>query len=115
MRNRDGTERMLLDVTVLDPGGLTTLDGWTPSREGDRPAYLLSTGGDEESRLYVMDITSGETLEGPMAGEQQFHPPVWRHRVGTTLYLFTTHGAPRWRSRCWWTSWPSSRRPPDQT
>jgi prolyl oligopeptidase PreP (S9A serine peptidase family) len=74
VRNSDGTERMLLDVTALDPGGLTTLDGWTPSREGDRLAYPLSTGGDEESRLYVMDVTSGQTLEGPMAGEQLLHP-----------------------------------------
>jgi prolyl oligopeptidase PreP (S9A serine peptidase family) len=114
VRNSDGTERMLLDVTALDPGGLTTLDGWTPSREGHRLAYLLSTGGDEESRLYVMDVTSGELLEGPIerakyasiawlpggdeffsvrrlppeqvpAGEEQFHRRVWRHRVAPTL------------------------------
>jgi prolyl oligopeptidase len=105
-------ERVLLDVTELDPSGLTTLDSWSPSWEGDRLAYQVSTGGDEESALYVLDVRTGERLEGPIdrcryssiawlpggaeyfyvrrlppdsvpAGEQQFHRRVWRHAVGT--------------------------------
>lgn len=112
VREPDGTERVLLDVTELDPSGLTTLDSWTPSPEGDRLAYQLSVGGDEESRLYVLDVGTGDRVEGPISrcryspiawlpggreyfyvrrlpaeevpdGEELFHRRVWRHRVGT--------------------------------
>jgi prolyl oligopeptidase len=107
----DGTVRVLVDPMALDPAGTTTLDAWSPSVEGDRLAYQLSTGGDEESRLYVLDVATGEVLDGPVdrcryspvawlpggeelfyvrrlapdqvpAGEEQFHRRVWRHRVG---------------------------------
>jgi prolyl oligopeptidase len=107
----DGSVRVLVDPMVLDPAGTTTLDAWSPSREGDRLAYQLSTGGDEESRLYVLDVATGEVVDGPIdrcryspvawlpggeelfyvrrlapdqvpAGEGQFHRRVWRHRVG---------------------------------
>ena len=107
----DGSERVLLDPAVLDPSGLTTLDAWTPSREGDRLAYQVSVGGDEESLLHVLDVATGALLDGPVdrcryssvawlpggeelyyvrrlppeqvpAGEEQFHRRVLRHRVG---------------------------------
>jgi prolyl oligopeptidase len=107
----DGTERVLVDPGALDPGGTTTLDAAVPSHEGDLLAYQLSTGGDEESRLYVLDVATGERVDGPIdrcryspvawlpggdelyyvrrlppdavpAGEEQFHRRVWRHRVG---------------------------------
>ncbi|HET6393035.1 MAG TPA: prolyl oligopeptidase family serine peptidase [Blastococcus sp.] len=112
VREADGTLRVLVDPTALDPAGTTTLDAWSPSWEGDRLAYQLSTGGDEESKLYVLDVATGEVLDGPIdrcryspvawlpggdelfyvrrlapdqvpAGEEQFHRRVWRHRVGT--------------------------------
>src|SRR5688500_18915854 len=111
VREADGTERVLLDPMALDPEGTTTLDAWSPSWEGDRLAYQVSTGGDEESRLHVLDVTTGEAIDGPVdrcryspvawlpggeelfyvrrlapedvpAGEEQFHRRVWRHRVG---------------------------------
>ncbi|MGY1617047.1 prolyl oligopeptidase family protein [Geodermatophilus sp. SYSU D00691] len=111
VREPDGTQRVLVDPMALDPAGTTTLDAWSPSWEGDRLAYQLSTGGDEESRLYVLDVATGELLDGPVdrcryspvawlpggeelfyvrrlapdqvpAGEEQFHRRVWRHRVG---------------------------------
>ena len=111
VREPDGTQRVLVDPMALDPAGTTTLDAWSPSWEGDRLAYQLSTGGDEESRLYVLDVTTGEVVDGPIdrcryspvawlpggdelfyvrrlapdavpAGEEQFHRRVWRHRVG---------------------------------
>jgi prolyl oligopeptidase len=116
LRDRDGSERMLLDVAAIDPSGRTTLDTWSPSREGDRLAYQISVGGDEESLLHVLDIDSGELLDGPIdrcryssigwlpggeeffyvrrlatdqvpAGEELFHRRVWRHRVGTDADL----------------------------
>jgi prolyl oligopeptidase len=111
VREADGTERVLVDPTELDPTGTTTLDAAVPSIEGDRLAYQLSTGGDEESRLFVLDVATGERLDGAIdrcryspigwlpggrelyyvrrlapdavpAGEEQFHRRVWRHRVG---------------------------------
>ncbi|MGY1716598.1 prolyl oligopeptidase family protein [Geodermatophilus sp. SYSU D01106] len=111
VREADGTVRVLVDPVAVDPSGTTTLDAWSPSWEGDRLAYQLSTGGDEESRLYVLDVATGEQLDGPVdrcryspvawlpdgeellyvrrlapgqvpAGEEQFHRRVWRHRVG---------------------------------
>jgi prolyl oligopeptidase len=111
VREADGSTRVLVDPMALDPAGTTTLDAWSPSWEGDRLAYQVSTGGDEESRLYVLDVATGEVLDGPVdrcryspvawlpggeelfyvrrlapdqvpAGEEQFHRRVWRHRVG---------------------------------
>ncbi|WP_106275919.1 prolyl oligopeptidase family serine peptidase [Geodermatophilus tzadiensis] len=111
VREPDGSVRVLVDPMAVDPSGTTTLDAWSPSWEGDRLAYQLSTGGDEESRLYVLDVATGERLDGPVdrcryspvawlpggeelfyvrrlapdqvpAGEEQFHRRVWRHRVG---------------------------------
>ncbi|MGY1814883.1 prolyl oligopeptidase family serine peptidase [Blastococcus sp. SYSU D00820] len=111
VREPDGSVRVLVDPTALDPAGTTTLDAWSPSWEGDRLAYQLSTGGDEESRLYVLDVATGEVVDGPVdrcryspvawlpggeelfyvrrlapgqvpAGEEQYHRRVWRHRVG---------------------------------
>ncbi len=105
------TERELIDVMALDPSGLTTLDSWAPSTEGDRLAYQLSVGGDEESLLHVMDVRTGEVLDGPIdrcryspiawlpggeeffyvrrlpaeavpEDEQHFHRRVYGHRVG---------------------------------
>ena len=104
-------ERALVDVIALDPSGLTTLDSWSPSQEGERLAYQISSGGDEESTLHVVDVATGDQLDGPIErcryspigwlpggqefyyvrrlpahevpeGEEQFHRRVWRHRVG---------------------------------
>ena len=109
----DGNERVLIDPMAIDPTGVTTLDSWQPSKEGDRIAYQLSVGGNEESLLYVMDVDSGETIEGPIdrcryspvawllggqayyyvrriapellpESEQNFHRRVYLHRVGTS-------------------------------
>ena len=114
VRDGNGSERVLLDVARLDPTGRTTLDAWSPSKEGRRLAYQLSTGGDEESLLRVLDVTTGEVVDGPVdrcryspvawlpggeaffyvrrlapdlvpEGEQQFHRRVYRHVVGTPV------------------------------
>jgi len=109
----DGSERTLIDPMVIDPEGLTTLDSWQPSKEGDLIAYQLSIGGDEESLLHVMDVATGEIIEGPIdrcryspvawlpggeafyyvrriapgllpESERNFHRRVYLHRVGTS-------------------------------
>ena len=107
----DGT-RTLIDPIAIDPSGRTTLDGWQPDKEGRSLAYQLSEGGSEESLLRVMDVETGELVDGPIdrcrysriawlpggkafyytrrlppgevpAGEAQFHRRVYLHRVGS--------------------------------
>jgi prolyl oligopeptidase len=111
--DRDGGERVLLDPMAIDATGATTLDSWQPSKEGHLLAYQLSEGGREESVLRVMDVVTGEPVDGPIdraryspvawlpggeafyyvrrmdtshlpADEQQYHRRVWLHRVGTS-------------------------------
>jgi prolyl oligopeptidase len=106
-------ERALVDPLSLDPSGVTTLDGWHPSKEGNLLAYRVSRGGTEESDLYVLDVTTGEIVDGPIdrtrsstlawlpgekafyyvrrlapdqvpPGEAQYHRRVWLHRVGSS-------------------------------
>ncbi len=72
----DGTERVLIDPIALDPTGRTTLDGYQPSWEGDRMAYLLSEGGTEESVLRVMDVATGEVIDGPI-DRTRFSSVAW--------------------------------------
>jgi len=108
----DGTERVLIDPMAIDPSGSTTLDAWQPSKEGELLAYQLSEGGNEESILRVIDVATGELIDGPIdrcryspvgflpggesyyyvrrlpasevpEGEEQFHRRVWLHRVGS--------------------------------
>ncbi|MDT0350884.1 prolyl oligopeptidase family serine peptidase [Pseudonocardia charpentierae] len=108
----DGTERVLLDPAAIDPTGLTTLDAWIPDQEGRLLAYQLSSGGDEQSVLHVLDVGTGRDVEPPIdrcrysdvawlpggeeffyvrmvaadeapPGEQAFHRRIWRHRLGT--------------------------------
>jgi prolyl oligopeptidase len=62
----DGTERVLIDPMEVDPTGTTTLDAWQPSKEGHLLAYQLSEGGTEESVLRVIDVATGELVDGPI-------------------------------------------------
>jgi prolyl oligopeptidase len=72
----DGTERVLIDPMALDPEGHTTLDSFQPSKEGHLLAYQLSVGGTEEPDLFVMDVATGERLEGPI-DRVRFTPVAW--------------------------------------
>ena len=111
VRDGDGSDRVLLDPSALSDDDSVTLDAWSPSDEGDRLAYQLSEGGDEEASLWVVDVETGKVLDGPLdrvrysavawmpggaelflvrrlppsevpEGEEQFHRRVYRHRVG---------------------------------
>lgn len=108
----DGEERVLIDPTAIDPSGTTTLDAYSPSWETDLLAYQLSSGGDEESKLYLIEVASGRRVEEPIdrcrysgvswlpgggafyytrrihpdrcpKGEEQLHRRVYLHRVGS--------------------------------
>ncbi len=109
----DGPVAVLLDPMAIDPSGLTTLDAWQPDKEGRLLAYQLSEGGDEESLLRVMDVSTGALVDGPIdrcrysnvawlpggkafyytrrlppsavpEGESQYHRRVYLHQVGTS-------------------------------
>ncbi len=111
-RPGDDPEQVLVDPMAIDPSGLTTLDAWQPDKEGRLLAYQLSEGGDEESLLRVMDVTTGSLVDGPIDrcrysnvawlpggkafyytrrlppsavpdGEGQYHRRVYLHQVGT--------------------------------
>jgi prolyl oligopeptidase len=113
VQDGDGPERVLLDPGALDPTGLTTLDSWRPDHAGRLLAYQLSEGGNEESVLRVMDVGSGEIVDGPIdraryspiawlpdgtafyyvrrlppeevpEGEESYHRRVYLHRLGTS-------------------------------
>jgi len=104
-------ERVLIDPVAVDPTGRTTLDAWQPDKEGRLLAYQLSHGGNEESLLGVLDVATGEVVDGPIdrcrysgvawlpggkafyytrrlppetvpAGESQYHRRVYLHIVG---------------------------------
>ena len=76
VREGQGSEQVLIDPMELDPSGLTTLDSWQPSKEGDRLAYQLSEGGTEESVVYVMDVETGQRIDGPI-DRCRFSPIAW--------------------------------------
>jgi prolyl oligopeptidase len=106
------TERALIDPVAIDSTGRTTLDAWSVDKEGRLLAYQLSHGGDEESVLRVMDVATGDLVDGPIdrcrysgvawlpggkafyyvrrlppeavpEGEAQYHRRVYLHVVGT--------------------------------
>src|ERR1700722_10598874 len=109
----EATERALIDLIAIDPSGRTTLDAYQPDKEGRLLAYQLSHGGDEESLLRVLDVATGELVDGPIdrcrysgvawlpggkafyyvrrlppdtlpEGEAQYHRRVYLHQVGTS-------------------------------
>jgi prolyl oligopeptidase len=107
-----GAGRTLIDPAVIDPSGKTTLDSWQPDKEGRLLAYQLSEGGSEESVLRILDVETGEPVDGPIdrcrytriawlpgakafyytrrlapdtvpAGEEQYHRRIYLHYVGS--------------------------------
>ena len=59
-----GDERLLIDPGKLGQGTAThyALDWYTPSWDGKRLAYGVSSGGSEASVLHVMDVETGKDL-----------------------------------------------------
>ncbi|MFI6673440.1 prolyl oligopeptidase family protein [Kribbella sp. NPDC050470] len=66
----------LVDPMQLDPSGLTTLDSWQPSPDGRLVAFQVSRGGDEQSVLHVLDVTTGQLVDGPIDG-CRYSPIAW--------------------------------------
>jgi prolyl oligopeptidase len=109
-----GPESVLIDPVAIDPSGLTTLDAWQPDKEGRLLAYQISSGGDEESLLHVLEVATGTMVDGPIdrcrysgvawlpggkafyyvrrlppsavpATEVQYHRRVYLHKVGAPI------------------------------
>ena len=59
-------ERVLVDPNALDASGVTTIDWYSPSPDGSRVAVSLSEHGTEDGTVYVYDVATGETVEGPL-------------------------------------------------
>lgn len=56
-----GAEHVLLDPASLSAGGShAALDFYSPSWDGRRIAYGMSTGGSEQSVLHVLDVTGSQ-------------------------------------------------------
>ncbi len=65
VREADGSERVLIDPMELDPTGSTTR--CVAAVQGRRTARVPSIRrGTEESVLYVMDVATGEVIDGPI-------------------------------------------------
>ncbi|TWD79904.1 prolyl oligopeptidase [Kribbella amoyensis] len=89
-----------LDPRQLDPSGRSTIDGWQPSPDGSLVAVQVSRGGDEQSVLHVLDVTTGQPVDGPLDG-CRYSPVAWlpdgtsfftvrfrrvvRHRLGSPV------------------------------
>ena len=69
-----GAERTLVDPAAVDPSGLTTLDAWAPSKEGDLLAYAMSDGGTEWAAIRVLDVATGAVVDGPVTRTR--HPSI---------------------------------------
>jgi prolyl oligopeptidase len=54
------TERIVLDPNALDTTGGTTIDWFSPSRDGKLVAVSLSTGGSERGDLFIYDVATGK-------------------------------------------------------
>ena len=67
---------ILIDPLEINPGGTTTLGSWQPSKDGDLLAYQLSTGGTEDSTLYVKDVETHEVIDGPI-DRARYSPIAW--------------------------------------
>ena len=96
-------EEVVLDVQALAEGhDYFSLGLANVSPDGRRLAYSVDTTGDERYDLFVVDLATGETIDGPVPGvggggtwagpdwlfytrvDAAWRPyEVWRHRVGT--------------------------------
>ncbi|MFI4897859.1 MAG: prolyl oligopeptidase family protein [Phycisphaerales bacterium JB059] len=65
----DAEPRELIDPNALDETGLTTVSWYRPNHDGSLLAFGMYEAGDENSTLYVMDVTTGEWLADEIPGK----------------------------------------------
>ena len=95
------SERTILDPTVLDATGRTTIDFFRPSYDGRFVVVSLSRDGSEQGTAYVYEVASGKRLPDVIPG---------------VMYP-TAGGSVEWAADgrgFWYTRYPQgSERPPD--
>lgn len=64
-----GAPRVLVDPNALDAEGLTSLAWSEPSPDGSRVAFALIRGGDENTRLNLLDAATGDWLADEIPGK----------------------------------------------
>ncbi|MFF7788943.1 prolyl oligopeptidase family serine peptidase [Streptomyces sp. NPDC007991] len=69
-------ERVVVDPSVLDPSGRTTLDAWRPSWSGRLLAFQVSSHGSERPELNVVDVADGHRF-GPPVRPGRGTPVAW--------------------------------------
>ncbi|HVV37069.1 MAG TPA: prolyl oligopeptidase family serine peptidase [Acidimicrobiales bacterium] len=106
LREPDGSERVLFDPMAEDASGLTTLDVVSVSPDGDRIVIGVSSGGDEDTAIRVLDVATLAVVDGPIERTrytsvawlpdgsgffyvrrltpEPFNRRVWRHVVGAS-------------------------------
>lgn len=62
----------VIDMNVIDPSGLTSIDWWMPSWQGSKFAYGSSKAGDEMSVLKVMRTDTKEHFPDEIPGKVSF-------------------------------------------
>ena len=65
-RNR----RNILDPNAMDPKGLTSIDWFVPSPDGNLVAVSLSKDGSEDGTVHVYDVASGKDVGAPIPRAQ---------------------------------------------
>jgi prolyl oligopeptidase len=63
------------DTPLFDPKDLS-LDAWQPSPDGTKVALQLSRGGSEQAALSVLDVSTGQLVDGPLDG-CRYSPVAW--------------------------------------
>lgn len=87
----DDTERMLVDPNLLDAGGLTALDWWQPSHDGELVAFGTSANGDEWSTLRIVDVATGAWLPDTI-DRARYSSVAWL--PGRTGFYYTRYPIP---------------------
>ncbi len=94
-----GKERVVLDPTVLDPTGRTTIDFYAPSYDGKHVVLSLSKSGSEVGTAYVLDVATGKQLADTVPG---VHRPTaggsFEWSGDSTGFYYTRYPAPGERS-----------------
>jgi prolyl oligopeptidase len=84
-------ERVLVDPMAIDPRGLVTLDLWQPDPDGRLLAYQVSRRGDEQSVLYVLDVATGQVVDGPI-DRCRYSPVAWLPGGAAFFYVRAVAG-----------------------
>lgn len=56
------SEKVLVDPNQIDARGTTTIDWYSPSRDGKKVAVSLSKGGSEDGTLHFYEVSNGKEL-----------------------------------------------------